>query len=335
MQYVEMGDHTGAWSWNMASTKPVQMQAHSNGQKQVQQSSNPSSVAITATADTGTDNDTGATACFDPHSGFPVNNAATRIIRQNWTDTAEKDDFPVQLDYAVLKHATGNFSPNCKIGGGGSCIVFSAVVYGVEVAVKALTQKGQQEKQQSTRKQFAAEMNLLQNVRHPQICRLLGVSTNRLQRCIVLELCAGGALDKRLKIDGSRSPGSPGSPDSPDAAASFSCRQRVEIAVAVARALVHLHSQKPPLIHRDVKSANVLLSCRTEQPHILRGMDMLPRTKVADFGTVREDTRLEMVKQEAGTRTAGTTGVGVGVELEQAHTRHADARNDDYCDRHR
>ena len=55
--------------------------------------------------------------------------------------------------------------------------------------------------------------------------------------------------------------------------------------VAVARALVHLHKQSPPMIHRDVKSQNVLLTSISD------GGDMVAATKVSDFGTAKEDIR--------------------------------------------
>ena len=58
----------------------------------------------------------------------------------------------------------------------------------------------------------------------------------------------------------------------------------MQVAVAVARALVHLHAQKPPMIHRDVKSQNVLLT-RIDSS----GGDMVAAAKLADFGTA--DTR--------------------------------------------
>jgi hypothetical protein len=41
-------------------------------------------------------------------------------------------------------------------------------------------------------------MNVLMECSHPSICRMLGFSVDGPQRCIVLELCTGGALDVRL-----------------------------------------------------------------------------------------------------------------------------------------
>ena len=80
---------------------------------------------------------------------------------------------------------------------------------------------------------------------HTNICSLYAFSTDGPQRCLVLELCTGGSLDKRLECSHQQ--------------AALTWQARVSIAVGVARALVYLHSQKPPLLHRDVKSANVLL----------------------------------------------------------------------------
>ena len=98
---------------------------------------------------------------------------------------------------------------------------------------------------------------------HPNICSLYAFSVETEQPCLVLELCAGGALDARLHCP-------PGSACPP-----LPWQARVRIATLVARALVFLHSRQPPLVHRDMKSANVLLD----------GGD---RAKVADFGAVYE-----------------------------------------------
>jgi serine/threonine protein kinase len=129
--------------------------------------------------------------------------------------------------------------------------VFKAKVYNVEVAVKKMTDmEGMEEsKKKSEEKQFAAEMGLLMEVFHPNICRLLGYSNDGSQRCLVLEMCMGGSLydalqeDRRLLEEG-KTP-------------VLTWQKRLQIAVAIARALVHLHTLPKPMIHRDVKTQNV------------------------------------------------------------------------------
>jgi serine/threonine protein kinase len=62
---------------------------------------------------------------------------------------------------------------------------------------------------------------------------------------LVLELCLGGSLANLLQrstLD------------------TLSWRRRLDIAVGVACGVEFLHSQDPPVIHRDLKSANVVLS---------------------------------------------------------------------------
>ena len=105
------------------------------------------------------------------------------------------------------------------------------------------------------------EMSLLTTIHHANICRLLGLSIDGPQRCLVLEYCDGGSLYHVLKGEGSRS--------------QLTWRHRLQIVVEIARALVFLHSQNQ--IHRDVKTQNVLLMT-TESS------DMASQTKVSDFG---------------------------------------------------
>ena len=105
-------------------------------------------------------------------------------------------------------------------------------------------------------------MELLQRVFHPNICALLAISFNGPRRCLVLEFCAGGALDARIK--------------------ELNCCQRVQAATAIGRGLQYLHSLNPKMIHRDVKTANVLVSKACISPD----QDMTQIIKVSDFGTV-------------------------------------------------
>jgi serine/threonine protein kinase len=117
-------------------------------------------------------------------------------------------------------------------------------------------------------------------VSHPSICRLFAVSTDGAQRCLVLELCPGGPLDTRLKCkDGKHPP--------------LQWQHRLRIAHDIACAVEHLHSLTPPMLHRDLKTANVLL-------------DASGNAKVADFGTVREGAGVG--KTHVSTAAVGTQG---------------------------
>ena len=75
----------------------------------------------------------------------------------------------------------------------------------------------------------------------------------------------------------------------------FGWRQRLQVVVGVGRALAHLHAQTPPMIHRDVKSQNVLLTHHPSTPNV----NILAATKVADFGTVRADVRHRKLSGQA------------------------------------
>lgn len=128
----------------------------------------------------------------------------------------------------------------------------------------------------SEARQFAAEMALLTAVQQPNICRLLGVSTDGNRRCLVLEFCPSGTLETRLKRDQGLL----------ESQVDFlGWKQRLHIAVGIVRALTHLHSIKPAMIHRDVNTQNVpLIRERCSDG------DWLPNTKVfADFGDVQKN----------------------------------------------
>lgn len=184
--------------------------------------------------------------------------------------------FLQDTNFISLRHMyIGGFAENQQIGGGGSCLVYRARVYGQLVAVKAMKEENRntRKKSSSGKRQFMAELKLLTKVRHKNICRLLATSDDGPRRCLVLQLCPGGALNSRLQ--------------------ELSGIQRLETGVAIARALSALHSMTPPMIHRDVKTANVLIMAAD----ITSDLDMTTCIKVSDFGTVSEDVRHRKLKE--------------------------------------
>jgi serine/threonine protein kinase len=99
--------------------------------------------------------------------------------------------------------------------------------------------------------QFEAEMRTLCSLSsvHPNICSLFAFCTDGPQRCLVLELCTGGSLDKRLACE-------PGAAQPP-----LSWQARVRIAAGVLYAVFH----SMPLVSRRVPLAARRSPLSTEQ----------------------------------------------------------------------
>jgi hypothetical protein len=123
--------------------------------------------------------DAGWVGQYHPQSDQP-------ICERAWsTDRSE-------VDFDMLKHATNGFKESQAIGDGGSCTVYRATVDGIPCAIKVLAAGAAGWEAE----QFAAEVNLLRRVHHPNLCRLYASSTNGPSKCLVLELMEGGALDR-------------------------------------------------------------------------------------------------------------------------------------------
>ncbi|KAF1781363.1 Leucine-rich repeat domain, L domain-like [Phytophthora cactorum] len=107
---------------------------------------------------------------------------------------------------------------------------------------------------------FVEEIKLIANFDHPNLVRLIGAAwTVETDLQMLLEYMEGGDLRRYLA-----------DPNTP----SGWTTTKFNIAIDVIEALVYLHSFQPPLVHRDLKSKNVLLSSDME-------------AKLSDFGTSR------------------------------------------------
>ncbi|XP_042482740.1 calmodulin-binding receptor-like cytoplasmic kinase 3 [Macadamia integrifolia] len=183
----------------------------------------------------------------------------------------------VHLNMSQVVRATQNFSSAMKIGEGGFGAVYKAELQdGQVVAVK----RAKKEHFGNLQTEFSSEVELLAKIEHRNLVRLLGYVDKGNERIIITEYVPNGSL--REHLDGKRGK-------------ILDFNQRLEISIDVAHALTYLHQYaEKQIIHRDVKSSNILL---TESY----------RAKVADFGFARLGP-METDQTHISTKVKGTAG---------------------------
>ncbi|KAJ0402877.1 hypothetical protein P43SY_000491 [Pythium insidiosum] len=139
--------------------------------------------------------------------------------------------------------------------------VYKGRYNGQIVAIKVLAESKRRNLTELTK--FAQEARFMAMLQHDHIARFVGVAWNTpSDLCIVAEFLAGGdvrALLQRYLSEGRPEGFSP---------------EKIKIALHVAHALTYLHSLQPIVLHRDLKSKNILL---TEEGD----------AKLTDFGVSR------------------------------------------------
>ncbi|GAB4835467.1 hypothetical protein Ancab_000375 [Ancistrocladus abbreviatus] len=183
------------------------------------------------------------------------------------------------------------------IGMGGTGIVYRAEVQRpyAAVAVKKLWRSNADVE---TEDDLLAEVNLLGRLRHRNIVRLLGYLHNENDVMMVYEYMSNGNLWAALH---GREAGK----------MLVDWVSRYNIAVGVAQGLAYLHHDcHPPVIHRDVKSNNILLDANFE-------------ARIADFGLAR----IMLHKNETVSMVAGSYGY---IAPEYGYTLKVDEKSDVY-----
>lgn len=148
------------------------------------------------------------------------------------------------FDYEALRDSTLHFSSEHLIGKGGSNFVYKGILPdGTTVAVKVLKSSTE-----ANLKDFLLEMDIISSMKHKNIIPLHGISVQSKSLISVYNFLSRGSLEENLHGDRRNKQ-------------SLSWAVRYNIASGVAEALNYLHNEcARPVIHRDVKTSNILLT---------------------------------------------------------------------------
>jgi len=166
------------------------------------------------------------------------------------------DALDCELDPAVLTILE-------RIGFGSTAEVFRCTYRGKVMAVKQI--EWGKHIRLADKRAFDREVAVMKRVSHRNLVRFEGITSKDMPLRIVTEYCAGGCcFDLLHRSDHIE----------------LLFVQQLQMCIDVASAMVYLHSFRPQIIHRDLKSLNLLLAKK-----VVRGS--IPEVKVSDFGLAR------------------------------------------------
>ena len=168
----------------------------------------------------------------------------TKFIKSNF------EELKIRLQDLVVERNV--FSVGSRLDSGGSATVYKGQIFYEDVAIKVLNLGTMGFKQIVN---VVKETLILSRVRHPNVISLYAVCLHKQEMFIITEYFENQSLHNFMKRNKER----------------LSFLKKLEVLLDIAKALAYLHSLERPIIHRDIKPHNVLIS--NDQ-----------RAKVADFG---------------------------------------------------
>ncbi|CAM6100849.1 unnamed protein product [Calypogeia fissa] len=191
-----------------------------------------------------------------PWTGSDLSSGPNYVMKsplQDPKDIEMQSSSPVKLSLKEVQTVTEKFKS--KIGEGGfGAVYYGTLPNGTAVAVKVRSLNSNQ----GTR-EFTAELELLRTIKHENLVPLVGFCTEYQQQILVYPYMSNGSLHDRLY-------------DKSVGRKPLDWLTRLNIVLGAARGLDFLHTGGDRcIIHRDVKSSNILL-------------DDSMKAKIADFG---------------------------------------------------
>ncbi|XP_010525724.1 PREDICTED: receptor-like cytosolic serine/threonine-protein kinase RBK2 [Tarenaya hassleriana] len=187
---------------------------------------------------------------FNPESEIEDAVKADKFFEGNQeTDQFQRPTWKC-FSFEELSDATEGFSPENLVGRGGFAEVYKGVLgNGEEIAVKRITRGGREERRE---KEFLTEIGTIGHVSHPNVLSLVGCCIDN-GLYLVFPFSSRGSLASLLHDENSRP---------------LEWERRYKIAIGTAKGLHYLHKGcQRRIIHRDIKSSNVLLT-QDFQPQI-------------------------------------------------------------------
>ncbi|KAK7333226.1 hypothetical protein VNO80_29991 [Phaseolus coccineus] len=218
---------------------------------------------------------------------FSSKSHGSRRLRRHRSGSSSKHvDRTESFSLRELATATDNFSLHNKIGAGSFGSVYKGMLGdGREVAIKRGDTSTMKKKFQEKEIAFDSELAMLSRLHHKHLVRLIGFCEENDERLLVYEYMSNGSLYDHLHDKNNIEKSS---------SILNSWKMRIKVALGAARGIEYIHNYAvPPIIHRDIKSSNILL-------------DSNWNARVSDFGLslIWPETEQELMS----TKAVGTVG---------------------------